>query len=72
VSGLSALLDSRQRDRDILRDALDAGELPAGPDGADSLPLTAPGGERIGILRYINRRYGHDICIFILFQQGYL
>jgi signal transduction histidine kinase len=52
VAGLSAVLDTRQRDMDILKDALDAGDLPSEPDGEDSLPLTAPGGERIGVLHF--------------------
>src|SRR6185295_7508276 len=53
VAGLSAVLETRQRDMDILRDALTASDLPASEaEGEDSLPLTAPGGERIGVLRF--------------------
>jgi signal transduction histidine kinase len=53
VAGLSAVLETRQRDMDILRDALAASDLPASEsEGEDSLPLTAPGGERIGVLRF--------------------
>lgn len=53
IAGLAALIETRQRDVDILRDALTASELPSsGVEGDDSLPLTAPGGERIGVLRF--------------------
>jgi len=54
VAGLSALLETRQRDVDILRDALTASDMPYSEveEGEDSLPLTAPGGERIGVLRF--------------------
>ncbi len=52
VAGLAAVLETRQRDRDILRDALSSWDLPTGPEGEDSLPLTAPGGEKIGVLKF--------------------
>jgi len=53
VSGLSEVLETRQRDMDILREALATGEMwQASGDDLDSLPLTAPGGAKIGVLKF--------------------
>jgi signal transduction histidine kinase len=72
VAGLSAVLDSRQRDRDILKEALEAGELPAGPEADDSLPLTAPGGERIGILRFrLACQFAHRAIVRHFFEHEF-
>src|SRR5262245_7840768 len=51
VAGLSAALETHQRDMDVLKDALSSPE-PGSEDGEDSLPLTAPGGERVGVLKF--------------------
>jgi signal transduction histidine kinase len=52
VAGLAALLETRQRDMDILKEALHTWEPPADPEGEDSLPLTAPGGQKVGVLKF--------------------
>jgi signal transduction histidine kinase len=57
VAGLAAALETRTRDRDLLREAMTPWDLPQGPDGEDSLPLTAPGGEQLGVLKF---RFGCD------------
>ncbi len=73
VAGLSALLQTRQRDADILRDALTASELPGSDvEGEDSLPLTAPGGERIGVLRFRYAcEFAHRNLIRQFFEQEF-
>ncbi len=73
VAGLSAVLETRQRDMDILRDALTATDVPASADeGEDSLPLTAPGGERIGVLRFqYTCQYAHHTLIREFFEKAF-
>ena len=73
ISGLSAVLETRQRDMDILRDALTASDLPPSEaDGDDSLPLTAPGGERIGVLRFRYAcQFAHRALIRNFFEKDF-
>ncbi len=52
VAGLAAALGTRQRDMEMLREALQSWDVPSGPEGEDSLPLTAPGGEKLGVLKF--------------------
>jgi signal transduction histidine kinase len=70
VAGLVTALDSRQREMDILHDALDAGDLPTSADGEDSLPLNSPGGERIGVLRFrYGCQYAHREMVKAFFEK---
>ncbi len=55
--GLSAALETRHHDMEILKDALAAPDSMEGHEGEDSLPLTAPGGEKVGVLKF---RFGCD------------
>ena len=73
VAGLSAVLETRQRDMDILRDALTATDLPpSDAEGEDSLPLTAPGGERIGVLRFKYAcQFAHRTLIRQFFERDF-
>ncbi|HET7292043.1 MAG TPA: HAMP domain-containing sensor histidine kinase [Vicinamibacteria bacterium] len=52
VAGLAAALATRERDMDVLKEALATGESHEGENGEDSLPLTAPGGEKLGVLKF--------------------
>lgn len=73
VAGLSAVLETRQRDMDILRDALTATDLPPSEsEGEDSLPLTSPGGERIGVLRFKYAcQFAHRTLIRQFFEKEF-
>jgi signal transduction histidine kinase len=73
VAGLSAVLGTRQRDMDILRDALTATDLnPYDAEGEDSLPLTAPGGERIGVLRFRYAcQFAHRTLVGRFFERDF-
>ncbi len=57
VAGLSAALETRHQDMEILKEALAAPDPGEGSEGEDSLPLTAPGGEKVGVLKF---RFGCD------------
>src|SRR5262245_5310262 len=52
VAGLSAALETRQRDMDVLKEALKSSDSAMQSEGEDSLPLTAPGGEKVGVLKF--------------------